>query len=117
MTNKQMSLKTWLAILILAISTFTMVTTELGPVGLLTQIAQDLSVPESKVGLTISIYAWIGANSALLSTLALGNLPKKKLLILLTIVLIISNLLAAMSSSYEILFVARIIGAFAHGAF
>ena len=40
--NSNLSIKNWLAILVLAISTFIIVTTELAPVGLLTPMAKNL---------------------------------------------------------------------------
>lgn len=45
--NSNLSIKNWLAILVLAISTFIIVTTELAPVGLLTPMAKDFGVSES----------------------------------------------------------------------
>jgi len=83
--HQGLTLKTWLALIILALSTFTIVTTELAPIGLLTPMAEGLGQPESMIGLTVTLYAWVGAISALLSSLFLGNLPKKPLLLFLTL--------------------------------
>lgn len=107
----------WLALFILALSTFTIVTTELAPVGLLTPIAEGLHASESAVGMTVSLYAWMGALSALLASVFLGNVAKKRLLLTLTVILFISNVLAATVNTYAILLAARILGALAHGAF
>ncbi len=112
-----MNTRTWLALIILALSTFTIVTTELAPVGLLSPMASGLSVSESKIGMTVSLYAWVGAASALLASIFLGNISKKWLLLILTLVLFCSNIITALVSSYSILLVARVIGALAHGAF
>ncbi|CAM3786113.1 MFS transporter [Xenorhabdus thuongxuanensis] len=115
--SPEMSFRTWLALFILAISTFTIVTTELAPVGLLTPIADGLHTSESSIGITVTLYAWGGALSALLASVFLGNLPKKILLLTLTIILVISNTLSATIDSFEVLLVARVIGSVAHGAF
>ncbi len=112
-----MTLKSWLALFILAFSTFTIVITELAPVGLLTSIAEGLSVSESAIGMTVSLYAWVGALSALFASVFLGNVAKKRLLLTLTVVLLMSNVLAATVSTYTVLFAARVLGALAHGAF
>lgn len=112
-----MSIRTWMALFILALSTFTIVTTELAPVGLLTPIANGLHASESEIGMTVSLYAWIGALSALFASVFLGNFPKKILLLSLTVVLFISNVWSATVSSYEVLLAARVVGALAHGAF
>ncbi|EEH67449.1 MULTISPECIES: MFS transporter [Acinetobacter] len=112
-----MNIRTWLALIILALSTFTIVTTELAPVGLLSPMANGLNVSESQIGMTVSFYAWVGAISALIASIFLGNVPKKWLLIILTLILFCSNILTALVDSYSILLIARVIGALAHGAF
>ena len=112
-----MTARLWLALLVLALSTFTIVTTELAPVGLLTPIANGLHASESEIGLTVSLYAWVGAISALLASVFLGNLPKKILLLALTLVLLVSNLWSASVDSFSMLLAARVVGALAHGAF
>ncbi|VFS15273.1 sugar efflux transporter [Enterobacter cancerogenus] len=66
--TQNMTLKSWLALFILAISTFTIVTTELAPVGLLTPIAEGINSSESAVGMTVSLYAWVGALNALFAS-------------------------------------------------
>ncbi|AOM41856.1 MFS transporter [Xenorhabdus hominickii] len=113
----EMSFRTWLALFILAISTFTIVTTELAPVGLLTPIAEGLNTSESSIGMTVSLYAWVGALSALFASVFLGHLPKKILLLTLTIILCVSNVLSATVASFEVLLIAHVVGALAHGAF
>ncbi|MDC9592939.1 MFS transporter [Xenorhabdus sp. IM139775] len=117
MRKPEMTFRAWLALFILSISTFTIVTTELAPVGLLTPMAAGLYTSESSIGMTVSLYAWVGALSALFASVFLGNLPKKLLLLTLTVILFISNVLSATVDSFEVLLVARVIGALAHGAF
>lgn len=114
---QDMTMRAWLAVLILAISTFTIVTTELAPVGLLTPIAKGLNASESAVGMTVSLYAWVGALSALFASIFLGNIAKKRLLMILTLVLLASNVISATVSAYSLLLCARILGALAHGSF
>lgn len=114
---QDMTLRSWLALFILALSTFTIVTTELAPVGLLTPIANGLHASESAVGMTVSLYAWVGALSALFASVFLGNVAKKRLLLTLTVILFLSNVLAATVSTYTVLLAARVLGALAHGAF
>lgn len=114
---QDMSIRSWLALFILALSTFTIVTTELAPVGLLTPIAEGLRSSESAVGMTVSLYAWVGALSALIASVFLGNVAKKRLLLTLTFILFLSNVLAATVNTYAMLLAARVLGALAHGAF
>lgn len=107
----------WLAIVVLGIGAFSIVTTELAPIGLLSSIAGDLGRSEAAIGLTVTVYAWIGALSALLSILWLGNIPRKPLLIALMLGLAISNGVAMASFNFATLLGARVIGAVFHGLF
>lgn len=116
-STQDITLRSWLALFILALSTFTIVTTELAPIGLLTPIAEGLRASESAVGMTVSLYAWVGALSALFASVFLGNVAKKRLLLTLTVILFLSNVLAATVNTYAILLAARVLGALAHGAF
>ncbi|MCW7539297.1 MFS transporter [Aquabacterium sp. A7-Y] len=109
--------RVWLAIVFLGIGAFTIVTTELAPIGLLSPMAADLGRSEASIGLTVTLYAWIGAASALLSALALGRLPRKPLLIGLMLGLAVSNGAAMLSDSFGMLLAARVFGAVSHGLF
>ncbi|WP_414862015.1 MFS transporter [Pseudomonas sp. IT-P176] len=98
-------------------ASFTMVTSEFAPIGLLSQISSDLGQPPSTVGLTVTLYAWIGAASGLLSNWLNRWIPRKMLLIALMLILAVSNGLAALSSDFSTLLGARAVGALAHGVF
>lgn len=107
----------WLAIVLLGVGTFSIVTTELAPIGLLSPIAVELGRSEAEVGLTVTLYAWIGAFSALLAAFTLSRLPRKPLLIGLMLGLALSNVIAMLASSFGTLLLARVFGAVAHGLF
>jgi DHA1 family purine ribonucleoside efflux pump-like MFS transporter len=91
-------------------ASFTMVTSEFAPIGLLSQISSDLGQPPSTVGLTVTLYAWIGAASGLLSNWLNRWIPRKTLLIALMLILAVSNGLSTWLG-------ARAVGALAHGVF
>lgn len=76
-SSQKMTLRIWLALFVLALSTFNIVTTELAPIGLLTPMANALATSESYVGMTVSLYAWVGALSALVASVFLGAVGKK----------------------------------------
>lgn len=61
------ALRIWCAVSVLCVASFTMVTSEFAPIGLLSQLSNDLAQPPSTIGLTVTLYAWIGAASGLLS--------------------------------------------------
>lgn len=117
MNMVQGNTRSWMAVFVLGIGAFTVVTTELAPIGMLSNIAQDLAQTASWTGLIVTAYAWIGALAALLAVVTLSGLPRRPLLLGLMTILGLSNLLAAQSSTFTVLIVARMIGALAHGAF
>lgn len=111
------ALRIWCAVSVLCMASFTMVTSEFAPIGLLSQISSDLGQTPSTVGLTVTLYAWIGAASGLLSNWLNRWIPRKTLLIALMLILAVSNGLAALSPEFSTLLGARAFGALAHGVF
>jgi predicted MFS family arabinose efflux permease len=111
------SWRIWLAVAALGVGSFAIVTTELSPIGFLSEIAQDFGRSENSVGLIVTVYAWVAAVAALVSATTLGRLPRKPLLIGLMLVLASSSAVATQTSTLQTLLGARIIGALAHGVF
>jgi MFS transporter, DHA1 family, inner membrane transport protein len=109
--------KNQLGLLALAIGAFGIGVTEFAPMGLLPVIAQDLQVSIPAAGLLISAYALGVMIGAPLMTLTTGRLPRRMLLIGLAGIFTAGNLLAAVSDSYALLLVARVLTSFNHGAF
>lgn len=107
----------WVAIFMLGIASFTVVTSELAPIGMLSAIAQALHQKTSTAGVVVTLYAWVGAAAALVSVTMISHLPRRPLLVGLMLVLGLSNGVAAMSHQFNLLLMARLIGALAHGAF
>lgn len=112
-----MSLKLWIALIVLSLSSFAIVTTELAPIGLLSALAHDLNQSEAITGLIVTGYGWVAAISALCSIFLLIRFPRKMVLMIMLLILAISNIIVAYSSSFNMIFSARIIGAIAHGSF
>ncbi|KUP08838.1 MFS sugar transporter [Bacillus coahuilensis p1.1.43] len=106
-----------LALIALAISAFGIGTTEFVPVGLLSSIADDLSISITLAGLLISGYAIGVAIGAPVLTALTGKMNRKTLLMALMVVFIVGNVAAALSTSFGFLVVARFITAFSHGIF
>ncbi|QSS98611.1 MFS transporter [Pontibacillus sp. ALD_SL1] len=106
-----------LALLALAISAFGIGTTEFVPVGLLSSIADDLSISITLAGLLISGYAIGVSIGAPVLTAITSKVDRKTLLMSLMILFIVGNSVAALSTSFTVLFVARFITAFSHGIF
>jgi Arabinose efflux permease len=104
-------------LLVLAGAIFVSVSSEFLPTGLLPDIAADLGVSESRVGLLVSIFAFTVVVSAAPLTVLTRRFSRKWLLVVLLGVFALSNVLAALSPTYEFLAAARILGGLAHGLF
>lgn len=106
-----------LPLLALAAGAFGIGVTEFAPMGLLPVIAADLNVSIPAAGLLISAYALGVMLGAPLMTLTTGRMPRRRLLIGLAAIFTIGNLLSAVSDSYGMLLVARVITSLNHCAF
>lgn len=104
-------------LLALAAGAFGIGVTEFAPMGMLPLIADDLGVSIPTAGLLISGYALGVMLGAPLMTLTTGRMPRRTLLILLAGIFTLGNVLAALSGSYGMLLVARLITSLNHGAF
>ncbi len=106
-----------LAIFALTIAAYAIGTTEFVIVGLLPTVANDLHITLPLAGLIVSVYALGVTFGAPILTALTGKIERKPLLLGLMALFIVGNSLAALSPSYEMLLVARVIAAFAHGVF
>ncbi len=106
-----------LALLALAVSAFAIGTTEFISVGLLPLIADDLQIPVTTAGLTVSLYALGVTFGAPILTSVTSRMSRKTLLLWIMIIFIIGNSIAACAPSITIILIARIISAFSHGVF
>lgn len=105
------------SLLALALSAFAIGTTEFVIMGLLPEVAGDLSVTIPSAGWLISGYALGVAIGAPIMALLTASLPRKRTLILLMSIFIVGNVLCALAYSYNLLMAARVITALCHGAF
>lgn len=119
MTNVKTScgLRNWLPVIGLTFSTFIFNTSEFIPIGLLTDIASDFSITESKAGILITVYAWVVALASLPLMMAFSKTENKKLLLSIVALFTASHILSGFSSSYYMLMASRIGVACAHAIF
>ncbi|MBD8480949.1 MFS transporter [Pseudomonas coleopterorum] len=106
-----------LPLLILALSSFAIGTTEFVIMGLLPDVAGDLGVSIPSAGWLVTGYALGVAIGAPFMALATARLPRKAALVVLMGIFIIGNLLCAIASDYNVLMFARVVTALSHGAF
>jgi len=106
-----------LALFALTIAAYAIGTTEFVIVGLLPTVASDLHITLPLAGLIVSVYALGVTFGAPVITALTGHLGRKKLLLGLMGLFMIGHVVSALATGYEMLLVARVISAFAHGVF
>ncbi|MBY5548350.1 MFS transporter [Rhizobium leguminosarum] len=106
-----------LALLVLALSSFAIGTTEFVIMGLLPEVAADLSVSIPQAGWLVTGYALAVAIGAPVMAISTAKLQRRTALIALMAFFIAGNLLCALASDYWVLMIARVVTALCHGAF
>lgn len=104
-------------VLSLAVGAFAIGVTEFIVVGILPAIAKDLHISIESAGSLVSLYALALAIGTPLLVIGLSRLPRKLALLGLMTVFLAGNLLAALSHTFELLLLGRVITAVAHGTF
>ncbi|WP_234433631.1 MFS transporter, partial [Streptomyces rimosus] len=99
----------WAAVGALAAATFTVVTSEMLPVGLLTPIGGALGVTDGTAGLTLTVTGVVAAVGAPVLTLAVGRADRRRVLCGLLAMLAAANLLAAWAPDFGVMVVARVL--------
>lgn len=105
----------WLAVTAVGMATFSVVTTEMLPVGLLTPIAGTLHTSTGTAGLMISLPALLAALFAPLVVIASGNLDRRKILCGLLTLLVIANIASAWAQNMAWMLAARVLVGFCMG--
>lgn len=101
----------------LAVTAFAIGVAEFIVVGVLPAIATDFDVSLARAGGLVGLYALALAIGTPLVVLGFASLPRKPVLLALVAVFLAGNLLTALSSSYTMLLIGRIVTAVAHGSF
>jgi len=104
-------------LLVLTGAIFVSVTSEFLPTGLLPDMAAELGVSESQIGLLITVFAGTVVISTAPLTVLTRRYSRKWLMVLLLGAFALTNVLCAIAPTYEVLLVARVLGGLAHGLF
>ena len=105
----------WLAVTAVGMATFSVVTTEMLPVGLLTPIGDALDTSTGTAGLMISLPALLAALFAPLVVIASGNLDRRTILCGLLTLLVIANIASAWAQNMAWMLAARVLVGFCMG--
>lgn len=104
-------------LLVLTGAIFASVSSEFLPTGLLPEMAAELRVSESQIGLLVTVFAGTVVLTTAPLTVLTRNYSRKWLMVVLLGVFALTNVLCAIAPSYEFLIGARILGGLAHGLF
>lgn len=104
-------------ILFLALGVFGIITTEMGIIGVLPQVADRFHISASKAGWLVSIFAFIVAVSGPFLTLLASGINRKYILLLAVLMFAVSNAVYAYTAHFSVMLAFRIIPALCHPVF
>lgn len=105
------------ALLGLTLSSFAIGIAEFIPLGLLSEMSNFFHKSISSIGMVVTMYAIGVTIGAPILTNIISNMSRKKQLLFTLVLFTIGNLLAAVSTTFTMLIIARIIAGLAHGVF
>lgn len=110
-------MKRYLPLVLLTIAGFTFNTSELTPIGLLSDIASDFHTTEAHAGLLITIYAWVVALCSLPLMLWCARMDFRRLLLIVVSVFFVSHIASVLATGFWTLVASRVGVALAHSIF
>lgn len=113
MKSQRIPLQVW----ILTLSAFAIGTAEFVVAGLLTTMAHSLNITDGQAGNVITAYAMAIVIGGPVLTLWLARFEKRNVLAGLMVMFIAANLVSALSTSYSVLLVSRVLAGLVQGPF
>lgn len=110
-------LVSWLAVISVMLGIFSIVTTEILPIGLLTSIGSSFTISDGMAGLMMTMPGLLAAVSAPVVTVATGRIDRRLMLGTFILLLALANFLAAVAPSYWLVLVSRVLVGVAIGGF
>ncbi|MFI1018359.1 MFS transporter [Streptomyces sp. NPDC020965] len=106
----------WVAVVVLSLSTFVVVTSEMLPVGVLTPMADGLRISSGTAGFSLTITGLVTAVTAPAVPRLLGAVDRRLVLAVAMLVLAAGNALSAVAHGFGLLVVSRIVLGIGMGA-
>ncbi|MFI7006286.1 MFS transporter [Streptomyces sp. NPDC050145] len=107
----------WPAVVAVTLGIFSIVTTEILPIGLLTEIGAGFTVSDGAAGLTMTMPGFLAAVAAPAVTVATARVDRRLMLCALTGLLALANFLAAAAPAYWLVLVSRVLVGVVIGGF
>ncbi|MFJ2863329.1 MFS transporter [Kitasatospora sp. NPDC087314] len=105
----------WAPLVAVALATFTVVSSEMMPVGLLTPVSETLAVSDGVTGLSLTITGILAAVLSPFVPALIGLRDRKGVLIAFLLLLSLANALTALAPDYPVLAVSRVLLGLAMG--
>ncbi|MFI1586007.1 MFS transporter [Embleya sp. NPDC020630] len=109
--------KRWFAVAAVAVGTFSVVTAEQLPVGLLTSVGGDLGVSEGTAGLMITVPGLVASATAPLLPVLIGRLDRRVVLLGLITLMVVANIVSATAPNFPVLIASRFLVGVSIGGF
>ncbi|WP_320775268.1 MFS transporter [Streptomyces sp. CRN 30] len=116
-TGGRSPVRGWLAVLAVTLGIFSLMTSELLPVGLLTPVGAALDVSEGTAGLMVTVPGLVAAVSAPVVTVATGHLDRRVVLVILIGLMGLANLASAFATGFAVVLAARFLIGVSVGGF
>ncbi|TLS43419.1 MFS transporter [Streptomyces montanus] len=107
----------WLAVVSVMMGIFSIVTTEILPIGLLSPIGGTFGVSDGTAGLMMTLPGCLAAVAAPAVTVATGRIDRRVMLCALMLILALADFLAAAAPAYWVLMISRVLVGLVIGAF
>ncbi|WP_026414975.1 MFS transporter [Actinomadura oligospora] len=107
----------WPAVLAVTMGIFTIVTTEILPVGLLTSIGSGFTISDGTAGLMMTMPGYLAAVAAPVLTVATARLDRRRMLCACLFLLAIANVLAATAPAFWAMLLSRVLVGVVIGGF
>ncbi|WP_433272110.1 MFS transporter [Actinosynnema sp. CS-041913] len=96
---------------------FSIVTTEILPIGLLTSIGSDFAVSDGTAGLMMTVPGFVAALAAPVVTVATARVDRRLMLCVFMLLLTVANVLAAIAPDFWVVLVSRVLVGVTIGGF
>ncbi|WP_063046309.1 MFS transporter [Nocardia pseudovaccinii] len=99
----------WLGVAAVMLGIFSIVTTEILPIGLLTSIGADFTISDGMAGLMMTLPGLLAAIAAPLVTVAAARIDRRLLLCGCTLLLVLANAVAALAPEFWVVLTSRVL--------
>ncbi|MFJ1874338.1 MFS transporter [Streptomyces chartreusis] len=107
----------WLAVVSVMLGIFSIVTTEILPIGLLTKIGASFTISDGMAGLMMTMPGFLAAVSAPIVTVATARIDRRLMLCVFMLLLALANFVAAAAPDYWLVLVSRVLVGVVIGGF